>query len=169
MTRSRRSANAQVATYQANSRSHKSCRSDEAVKFTTKKNCLTQQKNLFLIKKGKCDTFKTLVGKIGTTKDNRAIVTKAGGESIESYITRISTTICGKHTHGKYGNKKDTGGWGGGLRNGFLDQYMKAKDACDKATTKWKKKVATYNKKKGQCDQFQTSMDAASCKGAIMN
>merc|ERR1719498_239960 len=162
MTRSRRAANAQVATYQRNSRSHKSCRGDESVKFTTKKNCLNQQRNLFLIKKAKCGTFSTLSTKLSTTKDNRAIVTKAGGESIESWITRISATICGKHTHGRRGGRKDTGGWGGGLRNGFLDRYWRAKDACDRAEKKWKSKVkeckvkvATYKKRKGQCDQFQ--------------
>jgi len=156
-------------------KNHIGCRDDEAVKFTTKKNCLTQQKNLFLIKKGKCDNFATLSAKIGTTKDNKAVVTKAGGESIESYITRISTTICGKHTHGKKGKKELTGGWGGGLSKGYLDQYWRAKEACDLAEKNWKNKVkeckvkvATYKKRKGQCDQFQTSMDAASCKGAIM-
>merc|ERR1719498_1913415 len=101
LMRSRRAATANTGRYQAYSRQHKGCRSDEAVKFTTKKNCLTQQRNLFLIKKGKCDNFSTLSTKLSTTKDNRAIVTKAGGESIESYITRISVTICGKHTHGR--------------------------------------------------------------------
>merc|ERR1719379_512613 len=173
---SRMGANIQTVNYRKNSKDHKRCRSDEAVKFTTKKNCLTQQRNLFLIKKGKCDTFRTLVSKIGTTKDNRAIVTKAGGESVESYITRISVTICGKHTHGKKGNRKDTGGWGGGLRNGFLDKYWRAKEACDIAERNWKNKVkeckikvAAYKKRKGLCNQFQTLMDAAACKGAIMN
>merc|ERR1719217_1911672 len=156
---SRRAAGKQVGLYSSNSRQHKACRKDEAVKFQTKKNCLVDQKNLFQIKKGKCGTFNTLVGKIGTTKDNRAIVTKAGGESVESYITRISVTICGKHTHGKKGNRKDTGGWGGGLRNGFLDKYYRAKEACEIAE----------KKRKGQCNQFQTLMDAAACKGAIMN
>merc|ERR1719498_1769402 len=176
LTRSRKAANVNTNRYQTYSRQHKSCRNDEAVKFTTKKNCLTQQRNLFLIKKGKCDNFSTLSTKLSTTKDNRAIVTKAGGESIESYITRISATICGKHTHGRRGGRKDTGGWGGGLRNGFLDQYYRAKDACDKADKKWKAKVkeckakvATWKKRKGQCDQFQKLMDSNSCKAAIMN
>merc|ERR1719502_161173 len=176
LMRSRRAAKGPFALYGRNSNSHRNCRSDEAVKFTTKKNCLTAQKNLFLIKKAKCGTFSTLSTKLSTTKDNRGIVTKAGGESIESYITRISVTICGKHTHGRRGNKKDTGGWGGGLRNGFLDQYWRAKDACDKAEKKWKAKVkeckakvAAWKKRKGQCDQFQKLMDSNSCKAAIMN
>merc|ERR1719408_649411 len=106
-----RASTAQKGIYRRESKSHKQCRADEAVKFTTKKNCLTAQKNLFLIKKGKCAAFSTLANKVGTTKDNRAIVTKAGGESVESYIIRISTTICGKHDKGRKGNKKTTGGW----------------------------------------------------------
>merc|ERR1719272_2930278 len=163
------------ALYRKESKSHKECRADEAVKFTTKKNCLAARDNLYLIKKGKCDHFGTLSTKIGTTKDNRAIVTKAGGESIESYVTRISVTICGKHVHGTKGKKSAPGGYGGGLAGGFLDQYHRAKEACDNAEKKWKKKakeckqkVADYNVKKGQCNQFQELMDASSCKGAIM-
>merc|ERR1719502_2495645 len=85
LTRSHRAANRATALYRGNSKNHKKCRSDEAVKFQTKKNCLRDQKNLFLIKKAKCDTFSTLAKKLSTTKDNRAIVTKAGGESIESH------------------------------------------------------------------------------------
>jgi len=171
-----RAAVPETKKYQAESKSHKNCRSDEAVKFTSKKNCLVEQKSDFQLKKAECDKFSVLSKKLGTTKDNRAVVTKAGSESTESYITRISATICGKHTHGKKGTKKTTGGWGGGLSGGFLDQYWRAREKCEKATKKWqdkvkecKAKVALYNVRVGQCNQFQKLMDSASCKSAIIS
>jgi len=161
--------------YRSESRNHKACRNDEAVKFTSQKNCLVAQANLKQIKIGKCNAFAVTKKKLGTTKDNRAVVTKAGGESIDSYILRISTTICGKHVHGAKGNKKAGGGWGGGLEGGFLDQYLRAKEACEKAKKAYddkvkecKRKVADYKAKKGQCNQFQNLMDGASCKAAIV-
>jgi len=164
-----------TSKYRTSSKSHKRCRADEAVKFTSKKNCLIQEKSLLGTKKEKCKFFSGLSGKLGTQKENRAVVTKAGGESTESYITRISTTICGRHVHGTKGNKKLPGGWGGGLAGGYLDQYLRAKEACEKARKKWedkvkecKKKVKAYNTKKAICDQFQATMDSSSCKGAIM-
>merc|ERR1719235_1770391 len=162
--------------YRSNSRDHKRCRNDEAVKFTSQKNCLVEQKNLHQVKIGKCNAFSTLKSKLATTKNNRAVVTKAGGESVDSYILRISTTICGKHVHGHRGNKKAGGGWGGGLSGGYLDQYLRAKEACERATKKWKAKVkecrikvAAWKTRKGQCDQFQELMDASSCKAAIIS
>jgi len=160
--------------YRRESRLHKACRSEEAVKFATRKNCVTQQKSLYEVKNMKCKLFGTLARRIGTTKDNQGIVTKAGSEEVASYVTRISTTICGKHVHGTKGDKPATGGWGGGLEGGFLDQYLKAKDACQTAKNDYdsklkecKLKVHQYNVKKAKCNQFQTLMDSASCKGAI--
>jgi len=171
-----RGANLHIGKYRSSSKQHKRCRADEAVKFTTQKNCLVAQNNLHLIKKAECGKFATLAEKIGTTKDNRAVVTKAGGESTESYMIRISATICGKHKHGKKGTKKATGGWGGGLAGGYLDKYWRAKEACTKATNKWtskvkecRKKVADYKRKLGECTQFQVTMDGSSCKGAIVS
>ena len=171
-----RAAVPETNKYRKESKSHKTCRSDEAVKFTTKKNCLVEQKSAFNLKKAECDKFSVLSKKLGTTKDNRAIVTKAGSETTESYIIRISATICGNHNHGKKGTKKVTGGWGGGLSGGFLDQYWRARDKCEKAEKKWKDKVkeckakvALYNVRIAQCDQFQSLMDAASCKSAIIS
>jgi transcriptional regulator len=128
---------------------------------------LVEQKSAFQLKKAECDKFADISKKMGTTKDNRAIVTKAGSESTESYLTRISATICGNHNHGKKGTKKVTGGWGGGLSGGFLDQYWKAREKCEKAQKTWsdkvkecKAKVALYNVRIAQCDQFQSIMDA---------
>jgi len=170
-----RGANAELAKYRKASRLHKNCRSDEAVKYTSRQNCLRSQRAKYQVKKMRCKAFSDLSVQLGTTKNNRAIVTKAGGESVDSYLRRISVTICGRHVHGSKGRSSKKGGWGGGLANGMLDKYLKAKDRCRKATADYNKKVReckkkthAYNVRKAQCNQHQKLMDAASCKGAVM-
>jgi hypothetical protein len=142
--RALRGANVELTKYKKESRLHKSCRSDEAVKFTSKKNCLTKQRSLYQVKVLKCKQFALLSAQLGTTKANRAVVTKAGSESVDSYIRRISVTICGRHVHGSKGRSSRTGGWGGGLANGYLDRYLRSKAACEKA-------IRDYNKKVKEC------------------
>merc|ERR1711881_603396 len=57
----------------------------------------------------------------------------------------------------------------------MYDQYLRAKNACHVATKNYddkvkecKRKIKLYNKQKGECNQFQETMDAASCKHATM-
>merc|ERR1719440_2159438 len=95
-------------------------------------------------------------------------------EATETYITRISSTFCGKHVHGSRGRRKTTGGWGGGLRDSYLDKYLKAKDACNRATRQYnskvqecKRKTRDFNNKKAQCNSFQELMDSNSCSNAV--
>jgi len=161
--------------FKKESRYHKSCRGDEAVKYTSKKNCLAQQKSLYNIKVLKCKAFVEISKKWGATKNNKAVVSKGASESVESYVTRLSVTFCGKHVHGSKGTKKGTGGWGGGLAGGMLDQYLRAKEACQRATRNYsnkvkecKRKIHAYNVRKAKCNQYQTLMDAASCKSAVL-
>ena len=170
-----RRANVELTKYKKGSRLHKSCRPDEAVKFTSKRNCLTKQRSLYQVKVLKCKRFSAVSSQLGTTKANRAVVTKAGSESVDSYIRRISVTVCGRHVHGSKGRSSRKGGWGGGLANGFLDRYLRHKDACVKAIRNYNRKVKecrikthAYNVRKAQCNQFQTVMDAASCKRAVL-
>merc|ERR1719482_2714005 len=127
--------------YVARSKQHKECRQGEAVDYTSKGACLKQQFALYQVKVLKCKYFATLSENFGSTFNNRAIVTKAGSESVQSYIARISGTVCGKHVHGEKGRKALPGGWGGGLQNGFYDQYLRAKYACNLATKNYNDKV----------------------------
>merc|ERR1719453_2666554 len=160
--------------YKKQSTLHKSCRSDEAVKYSSKESCLKQQGALYQVKVLKCNFFAQVANNYGSTFNNRAIVTKAGSESVQSYIGRISSTICGKHSHGDKGRTSTTGGWGGGLLDGMQDKYLKAKYACEVATKEFndkvkecKRKIHEHNVRKGKCNQFQTLMDAQSCKHAV--
>merc|ERR1719201_2412451 len=137
--------------------------------------CRQQERALLQIKKLKCNYFASVSRKYGTTKNNAIIVKKGGGESVLSYITRLSTTFCGNHIHGTKGQISKPGGWGGGLPNGALDQYLKAKHACEVATKNYNDKVKecarkqrAYNNKKAKCDQYQAIMDHNSCKSAVI-
>jgi len=107
--------------YKMQSKHHKVCRSDEAVKYSSKEACVKQQRALYEIKKLKCTYYALYSTKVGSTVNNVAIVTKAGSESVQSYIKRLADTICGKHVHGEKGLKKLPGGWGGGLLDGMLE------------------------------------------------
>jgi len=171
----RRSARPWGVKYVKQSRLHKTCRSDEAVQYSSKEACLQQQRALYQVKVLKCNYFAQISKRFGTTVNNAAIVTKAGSESVQSYIGRISNTICGKHSHGEKGVTKAKGGWGGGLEHGFYDQYLRAKGACEVATKEYndkvaecKRKIHSFNVRKGKCNQFQTLMDSRSCKHAVI-
>jgi hypothetical protein len=170
-----RVANTELTKYKKQSRYHKKCRSDEAVKSLSMSSCLTELKAKHTVKVLKCKDFAVVSQKWGQSKSNSVVIRKAGGESVESYVTRLSFTFCGKHVHGKKGTVSRPGGWGGGLVNGALDQYLKAKDACNQATKEWKSKVLeckrktrAYHTRKAKCNQYQELMDGASCKRATL-
>jgi hypothetical protein len=98
------------AKYKSNSKSHKSCRSDEAIKLTSLRTCRAQEKALLQIKNLKCNAFAAISKKWGTQKNNAVVIRKGGGESVLSYITRLSITFCGSHVHGTRGTKSRPGG-----------------------------------------------------------
>jgi hypothetical protein len=161
--------------YKGQSKLHQRCRMDEAVKYSSKETCLSQQRALYQVKKLKCAAFSSISAEYGSTTNNQAIVNKAGSESVENYLFRLSRTICGKHVHGTNGRKKDTGGWGGGLAKGMLDNFLRHKHACEVATKEYndkvkecKRKIRLYNQKKAQCNGFQMAMDSQSCKFSVM-
>jgi hypothetical protein len=108
--------------YKHNGAHHKTCRAAEAVKFSSKTACLKQQSALYQVKQLKCQYYASISRNFGSTVNNVAIVTKAGSESVQSYIGRLSGTICGRHVHGEKGERARPGGWGGGLDHGMLDQ-----------------------------------------------
>jgi hypothetical protein len=123
----------------------------------------------------KCNYFAQISNKFGTQKANIEIVKKAGSEKTEQYIRRISGTICGRHVHGEKGEISKKGGWGGGLPNSYLDQYLRAKEACERAKRLYaakvkecKAKYKAYQDKRGKCNQYQVLMDSSSCKHAVM-
>jgi len=162
-------------SYKSYSRHHQTCRGEQAVAYSSKNTCLSQQRAAHNVKQLRCKYFATVSKQYGTQKANAAIVKKAGSEKTEQYIIRLSHTICGNHIHGDKGNKPGKGGWGGGLPNSMLDKYLKAKEACEQAKRDYntkvkecKRKYHAYNVKRAKCNQYQGLMDQNSCKAAVL-
>jgi hypothetical protein len=170
-----RGAKDQLTVYKKESRLHKRCRSDEAVRYSSKENCIMNQKSKYQVKVLKCQAFAHISRKYGTTVNNKGIVDKSGSEGMETYVRRLSRTFCGVHNHGPMGMLSGTGGWGGGLKHGMLDIFLKAKEGCQIATKQYlktvkecKRKTHAYNVRKSQCNQYQSLMDGAACKRAVL-
>jgi len=161
--------------YNSMSSNHQKCRRDQAVRYSSWQACLAQQRALYNEKKLRCDYFASISKKFGEQKANRAVMQKAQNEKTEQYIVRISSTVCGRHIHGSKGQKSGKGGWGGGLANSMLDQYLRAKKKCNDATKRHadkvrecKRKHKAYLTKRAKCDQYQGLMDTNSCTSAVM-
>lgn len=144
---------------------HKTCRAGEAGKYTEKTECNNELKDKRGLMKLKCKEFAFVLKKYGDQNANRQIVKKGGSEGTESYLRRITATVCGKYP---------PAGRGGGGHNGFLDIYLLAKEACTKATRRYElqeKKcqriTKEYKAKKQACDNLQDQMDGAACKRAV--
>jgi len=144
---------------------HKTCREGEAGKHTEKIDCRNEEKDKKRIMKLKCKEFAMVAKRYGDEQANGQIVKRGGSEGTESYVRRMTNTICGKYP---------PGGKGGGGKDGFLDLYMIAKEGCEKATKRYNAQVKKcdiiekeYLGKKSECDNLQDQMDAAACKRAV--
>jgi len=151
--------------YKKTSPLHKTCRTTEAGLYTEKVSCWEDEADKRKVRDMKCKEFRLVDEKYSNQNTNKIIVTKGGSEASESYLTRISSTICGKPGGGGKGN------FGVG---GFLDEFLIAKYACEKATkehAEQKKKCEAcdvkHAREKAKCNNIQDSMDLASCKYAV--
>jgi hypothetical protein len=150
-------------TYQASSKSHKSCRTTEASLYTENVDCHKEWKDAKTVKELKCKAYLEISKKYGESQANKQIVTKAGSEDVESYLTRITGTICGKPGP----NKPPT------PPCGMLCIFIQHKKACEEATKKYNDTVKRckdldnkWHQQKKVCDSIQDTMDGASCKWA---
>lgn len=148
-------------TYKAQSPKHVACRQVEASLHTDKLSCWLDEGDKKTVKQLKCKEFAMIEAKYSNQKTNRDIVTKSGSEQSETYISRISSTICGKS------GGKGAGGFGAG---GFFDEFTKAKKSCEAATLvhlgklkKCQAADALHSNKQKECNNMQDQMDAASC------
>jgi len=151
-------ANKKKAKYLKFGPLHRSCRQTEAAKKTEVKVCQEEIKDKRRLKKLHCARLDEVIKTNGNQASNKAIVTKGGSESVDSYLDRVTDTICGKK--GK-----------GGLR----DVYRKAKDNCNNAKKKFEALVENcenlkdgYAEKRQECDQLQDKMDDAACQRAVL-
>jgi len=173
-------ADQKKAMYLKYSPLHITCRAGEAGSFSEKSACWEEEADKKKIRDLKCKTFAMVSKQVGDQQASKQIMKKGGSESTESYVNRITSTVCGgcvgkncKLKAGGNGNKKcgyDPYTCGCGHKC----KYDKAKDDCDQATQEWQahnKKCMTldkqYSDKKAACDSLQDQMDDASCKRAV--
>jgi len=147
---------------------HKTCREGESADHMAKIDCLNEEKDKKDVMELKCKAFLMTKKRYGDQKANSEIVKKGGSEQDESYVRRLTATVCGKpYVSGKPGH-------GGAGVDGFLDMYLIAKTKCERATSEYRAHVkkckhlsSEYRHKKTQCDRMQDLMDGSSCKRAI--
>jgi hypothetical protein len=152
--------------YKKSSGLHKACRATEGNLYTETHEAWTKMKAKKLAKDAKCKIYAAVASKLGEQTTNKAVVSKGSAESVETYVRRITSTFCGKP--GGKGN-------GGGGQGGFLDAFLSAKEACEKATKEYNAASHTFTdldkRWRGQrkkCDNLQDQMDGAACKYATL-
>merc|ERR1719408_813472 len=75
---------------------HKTCRAGEDGALTEKTTCWEEEADKKKIKELKCQAFNMVKKQTAEQTANKQIMKKGGSESDESYVDRISSTICGE-------------------------------------------------------------------------
>jgi len=169
----------QKLKYEKNSPLHKECRETEAVRYTAKKECLVEQDERKTVMDLRCQTFEEVAAKVFDEVANQVIVNHNGGDTPETYIRRVSATICGMDPNTTESNTAPGGirrrRGGSGEAGGLMNTFDAAKDACAKATADHKEQVKkcqdekkVYVDQRKKCNAFQDLMDGASCEQAVI-
>merc|ERR1711879_303479 len=82
--------------YLAISKRHITCRTTEAGLYTDTRKAWKDMKAKNKIMLSTCQSFSELSKKLGEQNNNKQIVSKGATESVETYVRRITATICGK-------------------------------------------------------------------------
>jgi len=154
------------------SKEHKKCRGAESALYLENVACHAEWLKRKKEKELQCKAYAEVSKKYGDSNANKQIVTKVGGEGVETYVRRITETICGKPV--KCPSCKNGGGGDGGRGGGFLDILIKHKILCETATKQYniqtkkcKKLDQDWHDERKRCNTIQDNMDGASCKWAI--
>merc|ERR1719171_2815537 len=115
-------ANAEQALYESASKLHKSCREEEHTLYNTNVKChedwLVAKEDMIL----KCEAHAAKEAEYGEETANAALMAKAPEEDVDTYVARISETVCGKpldcSTCVVEDGKCTSGGGGGGAGGG---------------------------------------------------
>lgn len=147
---------------------HRTCRAGEAGLSAERTECHEEQGDKKKLMDLRCSAFAMVDKQTGDQTANRAIMVKGGSESTESYVNRITATVCGT-CQGEEACKdcKDSA-------CGMKRLFYKAKIACETAKEDYEKQVKKcktadklYFHKKASCNSLQDQMDGASCKRAV--
>merc|ERR1719337_426854 len=125
------------------------------------------------MKELKCKAYSVVTKRYGDSNANKNIVNKAGSEDVETYVRRITTTVCGNRIICPT-CKNGGGGGPSGIGGGMLDDLLKHKKLCEVATHRYNVQTTKCNlldkkwhDKRKSCNSLQDTMDASSCKWAI--
>jgi hypothetical protein len=162
-------ANVKKAMYLRMSPLHKTCRAGEAGLSAERTTCKEELRDKAKIRDLRCKEFAMVKQKYGDQQANRAMVSKAGSESVESYVNRITQTVCGAITCSEKHAKE-----GGCGRGGMKDIFDRSKRKCERATEEYNAQLKKckrinkdHNNKIKECDSIQDQMDGAACKRAV--
>jgi len=164
--------------YQVLGPQHKICRGLEAVFSTEVASCWQTLDDKKAIKKLKCEEFAIVAKRVSDENANINVMKKSGGENADTYIHRITATVCGT------GVFKDWHPKGEGYHAGkkvepeslaMFQDYHNAKEKCAAATqlvhdmtAQCKEKDKKYFDKRRECDNVQDQMDASACERAVL-
>merc|ERR1719316_1516689 len=85
----------EMNNYLAESETHKTCRATEAGMYDLIEPCYASWRTKRTTKVDRCTHYESEKAKYGETVNNQAIMEMATGEGVESYLTRVTATICG--------------------------------------------------------------------------
>jgi len=159
--------------YTTTSKDHKKCRGEEAALYSENVECHAEWLARKKEKELKCKAYSVVTKRYGDSNANKNIVNKAGSEDVETYVRRITTTVCGNRIICPT-CKNGGGGGPSGIGGGMLDDLLKHKKLCEVATHRYNVQTTKCNlldkkwhDKRKSCNSLQDTMDASSCKWAI--
>ena len=159
--------------YTTTSKDHKKCRGEEAALYSENVECHAEWLARKKEKELKCKAYSVVIKRYGDSNANKNIVNKAGSEDVETYVRRITTTVCGNRIICPT-CKNGGGGGPSGIGGGMLDDLLKHKKLCEVATHRYNVQTtkcnlldAKWHDKRKACNSLQDTMDASSCKWAI--
>jgi len=146
---------------------HQTCRTGEAGLFTSKKECHDEKSNSKKVMELRKTAFDLVTQEVGNQNSNSHFMYKEAMESMDSYMDRIATTVCGGSgwlSDVECGSKKC------GMRCKYQcakNKYEEAKSAYDVWSAKCDRIHKQYDEKKRECDNLQDQMDNSACTRAI--
>ena len=130
--------------YTTTSIDHKKCRGEEAALYSENTECHAEWLARKKEKELKCKAYSVVIKRYGDSNANKNIVNKAGSEDVETYVRRITTTVCGNRIICPT-CKNGGGGGPSGIGGGMLDDLLKHKKLCEVATHRYNVQTTKCN------------------------
>jgi len=159
--------------YEVKSGEHKACRATEAGMYDLIEPCYASWRTKRTTKVDRCTHYESEKAKYGETVNNQAIMEMATGEGVESYLTRVTATICGSCAvdsndvfTGETGHQSTQ--WHGMYLNvtHARQECIAAMEDLTQQGETCKQNDHNWAKKQGECDVIQGQMEELACEYA---